>query len=62
MNNGFFEEGDRCPECAQGELRYLPAEDCSCHISPPCSACVDNELECNKCYWIPEEPRYRTSH
>lgn len=24
-----------------GELPYIPDRNCSCHISPPCSDCVD---------------------
>lgn len=42
------EEGDKCPECKKGELTYH-VEVCTCHINPPCSACVDAPLTCNEC-------------
>lgn len=59
MYAGYYEEGDRCPECRNGELYYPPVENCACHISPPCSACTDVQLECDKCGWQPEEPEYK---
>ena len=58
------EEGDTCnrveeqdedaprgyrPKPCQGVMHYADVEDCSCHISPPCSACVDNPLVCDTC-------------
>lgn len=49
-----FEEGQLCPECKIGDLFYPKVENCSCHISPPCSSCVDNKLTCDDCGW--EEP------
>lgn len=58
MYNGFDEEGDTCPECKEGILRYSKAENCSCHINPPCSACTDRKLTCDKCGFAPEEPEY----
>ncbi len=49
-----YEEGQKCPECKEGLLQFRP-ENCSCHIHPPCSACVDAELQCNNCHlWIEE--------
>lgn len=59
MYAGFYEEGDRCPECSDGKLFYPPVENCTCHISPPCSACINNQLQCDKCGHQPEEPEYR---
>lgn len=44
----YYTEGDRCPECG-GSFHYPKVENCSCHISPPCGACVDNALECDQC-------------
>lgn len=45
-----LEEGDLCGrEGCLGTMEYPPVENCACHIAPPCSACVDNELECNVC-------------
>lgn len=56
MYRGYCEEGDRCPNCHSGRLYYPPVVGCSCHINPPCSACVDNKLVCDKCGYEPEEP------
>lgn len=42
------EEGDRCPICNLSFLVYR-IENCSCHINPPCSACIDSKLECPSC-------------
>ena len=48
-------EGDLCPTygCG-GVLEYERVEDCYCHISPPCSSCVDAPLRCPKCGWEKE--------
>ena len=45
-----LEEGDKCvhDDC-NGVFEYARQNQCSCHISPPCSACVDAPLVCNKC-------------
>ena len=60
MYAGFYEEGDKCPECHEGKLDWVRDGSCSCHISAPCSNCVNKELECEKCGWRPEnEPEYR---
>jgi hypothetical protein len=45
----FLEEGEQCPECSGGRAVFKPVENCSCHISAPCSACVDNTPECDTC-------------
>lgn len=58
MYNGFYEEDDMCPECLEGKLVYPPVENCSCHINPPCSACTDRDLTCDKCGFTPDEPDY----
>lgn len=44
-----LEEGGDCPTGCGGAMEYLPVEVCSCWISPPCSACVDNPLTCDTC-------------
>lgn len=45
-------EGERCNrDGCEGILGFQPVEDCTCHISPPCSACVNNPLACPKCDW-----------
>lgn len=41
---------DSCPdeEC-KGTMKEKPSENCSCHINPPCSACMNAGLVCDKC-------------
>lgn len=48
------EEGEICRRrgCA-GILAYPRVENCSCHISPPCTACVENAVRCPECDWSP---------
>ncbi len=55
MYLGFPEEGDHCPECGTS-IVYPKVEGCSCHINPPCGACVDNRLTCPSCGWEDESP------
>ena len=44
------EEGDVCGrDGCDGVMDWKPAENCSCHVSPPCSACVDAPLWCPEC-------------
>lgn len=43
------EEDGACPACGTGTLKYRRVRDCFCHISPPCSACVDAPLVCKDC-------------
>lgn len=60
MYLGFYEENDICPEPkCNGKLYYPPVENCSCHLNPPCSACTDNRIRCDKCGYEPEEPKYK---
>jgi hypothetical protein len=49
-------EGDTCgasdngePPC-EGTLEYPPVKNCSCHINPPCNACIENPLTCTECF------------
>lgn len=52
----YKQEGDVCGiDGCDGKLFYPDVKGCSCHISPPCSACTDNQLECKKCGEQPEE-------
>lgn len=47
-----LDEGMQCPEGDCGGALYFPkVEDCSCHIAPPCAACTDIVLTCNRCGW-----------
>ena len=59
MEKEYLEEGDKCPECAKedvtGWMGYERVINCSCHISPPCGACVDNPLVCLRCGWEYDE-------
>lgn len=60
MYLGFYEEGDRCPEVGcKGTLKYGEVKNCSCHINPPCSKCVDNPLICDICDFEDDAPSYR---
>ncbi len=51
------EEGGECPECHEGTMEIPKSKNCSCHVSPPCSACVDKLLTCDSCGWE-FEPEY----
>ena len=46
----YLEEGDPCnqPGCT-GKMIFHPVENCSCHLFPPCKACVENPLVCSEC-------------
>lgn len=58
MIDGYLEEGDKCPECG-GVMEYPHmVENCSCHISPPCSACLSVVITCSSCGYEQEEPVY----
>ena len=48
MNRELY-EGDLCPECGAAAMKYPRVENCSCLISPPCSACTNNRLTCDEC-------------
>jgi hypothetical protein len=49
------DEGERCNRlnddgfACDGEMELMPVSGCSCHISPPCSACVGNAPACTVC-------------
>lgn len=50
-----YDEGDKCPKPGcKGDLAYINEEGCSCHISPPCSNCVDAPLICDVCGLAPD--------
>lgn len=47
-----IEEGDKCNRNGcEGILRLSDRINCSCHISPPCSYCMDREICCPECDW-----------
>jgi hypothetical protein len=46
------QEGSVCGRAAcAGVIERHEVENCSCHISPPCSACVDTQNFCPECDW-----------
>lgn len=53
-----MDEGDNCPSCGGGTMRFVLDGSCTCHLGhPPCSACVNSYLECNQCSMSEEEIR-----
>jgi len=46
-----IEEGERCPQAfCQGYMQLVAPENCSCHINPPCSNCVNEfNVRCTEC-------------
>lgn len=51
------EEGSKCSENCDGIIELKKADNCSCHISPPCSGCTDAPLYCPICHWEEEIER-----
>lgn len=50
------EEGQVCwRDGCQGVIARHPGEGCSCHISPPCSDCVEPREFCPTCGWEASE-------
>lgn len=50
------EDGATCwRNGCQGVIAEHPVENCSCHISPPCSACTNPREYCPECGWEAEE-------
>jgi len=46
------QEGETCNrENCTGVIEYQESENCSCHISPPCSSCLSVALHCPDCGW-----------
>jgi hypothetical protein len=45
MDEGATCNRDGCP----GTIEIRDVENCSCHLSPPCNACVENPLICSEC-------------
>lgn len=49
-------EGETCGrEGCTGELALRAPDNCSCHINPPCSACVTDRTFCPECGWSADE-------
>ncbi len=49
VENGEYEEGDDCPEECGGKLEIVRGENCSCHLHPPCNACLEDCFKCDTC-------------
>lgn len=50
------EEGDVCNrDGCDGVIEWSKPDNCSCHINPPCSSCLETYLLCPKCGWDDEE-------
>jgi hypothetical protein len=49
-------EGESCNRngCT-GIIELHPIDGCSCHINPPCSACVGQTAFCQQCGWDEDE-------
>lgn len=44
------DEGAICNrDGCEGVMRFKTPDDCSCHISPPCTSCVESNLRCDDC-------------
>lgn len=51
-----YAEGETCNRNGcNGTIDIHPAENCSCHISPPCGACTSPRAFCQECYWEESE-------
>ncbi|NWE68985.1 hypothetical protein HX857_09730 [Pseudomonas gingeri] len=52
MSDFGYCEGDTClRNGCKGVIQMREAENCSCHISPPCSACTAPRHFCDACEW-----------
>ncbi len=51
MSEPIVKEGGVCPQCREGKLHYPCAENCPCHINPPCGSCMAVVLTCDQCWW-----------
>ena len=56
------EDGGKCPckDCG-GKLVLERVVNCSCHINPPCNACLDRIFICEVCGWSDGDPVARCS-
>jgi len=48
---GTWEDEDCRRNGCAGRIKLEPVENCSCHIAPPCSACVEQVAYCPECDW-----------
>lgn len=64
-----YQAGDACrrPDASRvracgGIIEERPVENCSCHISPPCSACTAPREYCPECGWDARDDRIENDH
>lgn len=50
---GHWCRKDGCTGIMEWRRRF--GESCSCHINPPCSACMEMKLTCTKCGYVLED-------
>jgi len=63
MNEPGFCEGDVCGRAGcKGIIETHPTENCSCHISPPCSACTAPRNYCPDCDWEEADDQVFNDH
>lgn len=55
MTNENLNYGDQCPQCKNGYMEVKLPDECSCHICPPCGACIEAPLFCTKCKYTAGE-------
>lgn len=56
MSNFGYCEGDTClRNGCQGTIERHPVNNCSCHLSAPCSACTAPSGYCDECGWEESE-------
>ncbi|ENH6339268.1 hypothetical protein ABWH74_002608 [Burkholderia vietnamiensis] len=56
MSKIGHEEGEICGrDGCEGRIEFTKPENCSCHISAPCSACTSTYLHCPDCGWEAQE-------
>lgn len=57
MSDNFgYLEGETCGrDGCEGIIQERVVENCSCHISPPCSTCTTPREYCPECDWDAEE-------
>ncbi|MCA7900718.1 hypothetical protein LGM39_15165 [Burkholderia cepacia] len=59
MNTFGHEEGELCGRGGcEGRIEFTKPENCSCHISAPCSACTNTYLHCPGCGWEAQEQSF----
>lgn len=56
MSELGYVDGEKCNrKGCEGTIELHPVENCSCHISPPCSGCTSPRAFCPVCDWEESE-------